>query len=143
MFLRKDLIDVARVEFARAIRITKTYVEVVSFTVPRVKSEFFQDDLFPDVRVTWEPALSGEKWLDDSNAVQEFISLKPPGMTNLSDAPKEAPKAMKYSSQAILSEKSDEEKKKELIDAMMGKLDVDDKLEQDNFEGVDEDEWDD
>lgn len=24
---------------------------------------------------------------------------------------------------------------------MMGKLDVDDKLEQDNFEGVDEDEW--
>ena len=29
----------------------------------------------------------------------------------------------------------------QLINAMMNKLDIDEKLEQDDFEGVDEDEW--
>lgn len=142
-FLRKDIIDVRKIEFARAARLNKSHIELISLTVPRVKMEYFQDDLFSDVRVSWNATMSGEEWLDGCDRAQEWISLQPTDMKKLSEAPKEAPKASKYCSQDILSEKTDEEKKSELINAMMDKLDVDDKLEQDNFEGVDEDEWDD
>lgn len=42
--------------------------------------EYFQDDIFPDVRVTWEASLTGEEWLDGNSADQKWISLKPSDM---------------------------------------------------------------
>lgn len=36
-FLRKDICDVREIEFAKAVRVTHTTMEQVSFTVPRVK----------------------------------------------------------------------------------------------------------
>jgi len=27
-----------------------------------VQVEYFQDDIFPDTKVTWEPALSADSW---------------------------------------------------------------------------------
>jgi len=140
--LQKDMLDVRKVEFAKAARLTKSSIELVSFTLPRVKVEYFQDDIFPDTRISWQPTLASAEWLNGDMSEVKKMSLKPNDMIKLSEAPKEAPKAAKYSSKDILSEKSDEEKKSELIGAMMGKLDVDHKLEQDHFEGVDEDEWD-
>ncbi|XP_065668969.1 coronin-7 isoform X2 [Hydra vulgaris] len=142
-FLQKNLLDVSKVEFAKAACLTKNNIEIISFTLPRTKTEFFQDDVFPETRVTWEQSLSGDDWLDGNLLPQKRISLQPFGMLKLSEAPKELPKASKYCSQSILAEKSDEDKKTELINAMMGKLEVDHKLEQDKFEGVDEEEWDD
>eukprot|EP00111_Clytia_hemisphaerica_P015915 TCONS_00047027-protein len=140
---QKNLLGIKNIEMARIVCLKKTNIELVSVTIPRVKPEFFQDDLFPDAQVTWEPAMTGEQWLDGNTTQPTKISLQPKGMKKLSEAPKEAPKAAKYSSQQILSAKSDEEKKAELINAMVGKLGLDDRLEQDDFEGVDEDEWDD
>merc|ERR1719245_2739603 len=46
-FLPKNVCSVRDVEFAKAYRLTDTSIEPISFTVPRVKTNFFQDDLFP------------------------------------------------------------------------------------------------
>ena len=99
-FLPKVLCDVRRVEIARAVRLLSDSLEPVFFTVPRAKvprtallqhgtelllsppqPEFFQDDIFCDTLVTWEPALSASGWLGGGNAVQASVSLRPQGMT--------------------------------------------------------------
>ncbi|GAB1598509.1 coronin-7-like, partial [Argonauta hians] len=141
-FLPKISCDVSQVEFAHAWRLLLTHLEPVSFKVPRVKSNFFQDDIFPDTKVLWEPALSGCDWLSGTDAEPSRISLKPENMEALSNAPTQSTKQKKYDSQDPEIFKTDEMKKKELIGAMTSKLDVrDDPLEQDLTEGVDSDEW--
>ncbi|XP_014784002.1 coronin-7 isoform X1 [Octopus bimaculoides] len=141
-FLPKIACDVSQVEFAHAWRLLLTHIEPVSFKVPRVKSNFFQDDLFPDTKVLWEPALSGSDWLSGVDAEASRISLKPGNMESLSKAPTPSAKQKKYDSTDPEIYKTDEMKKKELIGAMTSKLDVrEDPLEQDLTEGVDSDEW--
>ncbi|KAM3916335.1 coronin-7-like [Leptodactylus fuscus] len=142
-YLRKVDCTVPDVEIVRAIRLCHNSVEPVAFRVPRVKKEFFQDDLFPPSRVTWEPALTAEEWLSGKDKQQRSINLCPQGMTPVSQAPKEAPSKKYVPSSVYLQEKTDEQKKEELLSAMVAKLgNRDDPLPQDAFEGVDEDEWD-
>ena len=62
-FLPKNICDVKAVEFARAFRILDNSIEPVSFTVPRIKSTYFQDDIFPPTRVFWEPTMTADEWL--------------------------------------------------------------------------------
>ena len=59
----------------------------------------------------------------------------------MSEAPKQVAAPRKYESYKI--EKSDQEKKDELITAMMGKMGgyEEEKLPQEDQEGVDSDEW--
>lgn len=81
-FLMKNQCNVAAVEFAKALRLTNNTIEWLSFTVPRLKSELFQDDLFPATRVTWKPSMTAEEWFDvnvkDKLAIR--MSLQPEGM---------------------------------------------------------------
>ncbi|XP_063791045.1 coronin-7 [Pseudophryne corroboree] len=141
-YLRKLDCAVREVEVLRAIRLSSSSLEPVAFRVPRVKKEFFQEDVFPASRVTWEPALSSEEWLSGKDKQQRSISLCPEGMIPVSQAPKEAP-TKKVPSSVYIQEKTDEQKKEELLNAMVAKLgNRDDPLPQDAFEGVDEDEWD-
>ncbi|XP_021364093.1 coronin-7-like isoform X2 [Mizuhopecten yessoensis] len=143
-FLPKITCNPKEVEFARAWRLTSTSLEPISFTVPRVKMEYFQDDLFPDTRVTWEPTMTSDEWLSGLNNHARTISLQPRGMKKLSEAPVEAPKASKYDSYNPDTYKTDEQKKEELLSAMTNKLSVQgDPLPQDLAEGVDSDEWED
>ncbi|CAG5103997.1 Similar to CORO7: Coronin-7 (Bos taurus) [Cotesia congregata] len=77
-FLPKNKCDIASVEFASALRLTNNTIEPLSFTVPRIKSELFQDDLFPPTRVTWTPTLSSAEWFSGiqknmSNMVGDMI----------------------------------------------------------------------
>lgn len=46
-----------------------------------MQKEFFQDDVFPDTAVTWEPVLSAKAWLGGANGQLQLLSLQPPGMT--------------------------------------------------------------
>ncbi|CAJ0957485.1 unnamed protein product [Ranitomeya imitator] len=166
-YLRKVDCSVPDVEILRALRLCYSSVEPVAFRVPRVKKEFFQDDVFPPSRVTWEPALTAEEWLSGKDKQQPSISLCPQGMIPgnmngvvenynlsppqkkdkplydyLSQAPKEAPSKKFVPAAVYLQEKTDEQKKEELLSAMVAKLgNRDDPLPQDAFEGVDEDEW--
>ncbi|XP_022100301.1 coronin-7-like [Acanthaster planci] len=141
-FFPKKVCNVRDVEFAKAMRLTQTTIEPVTFMVPRVKKEYFQDDIFPDTRVTWESVLTSQEWLDGKNGVQRRISLCPPDMKLLSSIPKVAPAPKKYVAEVELSYKTDEQKKEELLSAMTNKLQAkDEPLPQDLCEGVDEDEW--
>nr|XP_046270726.1 coronin-7 isoform X1 [Scatophagus argus] len=143
-FLPKMECNVRDVEIAVGLMLTKTTIEPVAFRVPRVKKEFFQDDLYTDTAVCWEPALTASAWLSGSNGQHKKISLKPKDMTPVSEAPKEAPVRKYLPSSVYLEEKTDEQKKEELLSAMVAKLgNMDDPLPQESFEGVDEDEWDD
>ncbi|XP_070779150.1 coronin-7 [Enoplosus armatus] len=143
-FLPKTECNVRDVEIAVALMLTKTTIEPVAFRVPRVKKEFFQDDVFTDTVVCWEPALTASAWLSGSNGQHKKISLKPKDMTPVSEAPKEAPVRKYLPSSVYLEEKTDEQKKDELLSAMVAKLgNMDEPLPQESFEGVDEDEWDD
>jgi len=83
-FLPKNVVDVKNVEFARAYRLTNNTIEPISFTVPRVKTVYFQDDLFPDTKVLWEPTLSAEEWIQGSQKQAPLVSLCPEGMLALS-----------------------------------------------------------
>ncbi|XP_071976275.1 coronin-7-like isoform X1 [Engystomops pustulosus] len=142
-YLRKVDCAVSDVEILRAIRLCNNSAEPVAFRVPRVKKEFFQDDVFPPSRVTWEAALTAEEWLSGKDKQQRSINLCPEGMIPVSQAPKEAPTKKYVPSSVYLQEKTDEQKKEELLNAMVAKLgNRDDPLPQDAFEGVDEDEWD-
>ncbi|CAL8266572.1 unnamed protein product, partial [Gadus morhua 'NCC'] len=143
-FLPKTACDVREVEVARGLILTKTTIEPVAFKVPRVKKEYFQDDLFPETAVWWESSLSSSDWLAGSNGKHRTIKLRPSDMAPVSEAPKEVPVKKYMPSSYYLEEKTDEQKKDELLSAMVAKLgNMDDPLPQDGFEGVDEDEWDD
>ncbi|XP_061455796.1 coronin-7 isoform X1 [Rhineura floridana] len=142
-FLPKTECDVRDVEIARALRLRQTSIEPVAFQVPRVKKEFFQDDLYPPTEVWWEPALSAAAWLGGSNGQHQRLSLRPKDMTPVSKAPKDIPSKKSVPSSVYLEQKSDQQKKEELLSAMVAKLgNRDDPLPQDYFEGVDEEEWD-
>lgn len=143
-FLPKTECNVRDVEFAKALRLGTNSLEPFVFRVPRVKKEYFQDDIFPDTAVWWKPALSGKAWLSGSSGRHQKISLQPKDMTPVSLAPKEIPVRKYAPSSVYLEEKTDEQKKEELLSAMVSKLgNLDDPLPQEAFEGVDEEEWND
>ncbi len=88
--------DVRAAEIAKAYRLTKdNRVEKISFTVPRVKLGFFQDDIFPLTLDRSKPYLSARQWFNygngtdiDSSSSFEFnyINLQPANMDKLTDA---------------------------------------------------------
>uniref|UniRef100_A0A6Q2XGM6 Coronin n=1 Tax=Esox lucius TaxID=8010 RepID=A0A6Q2XGM6_ESOLU len=144
-FLPKTECDVRDVEVARGLRLSKTSIEPVAFKVPRIRKEFFQDDVYPETAVWWESSLTASAWLAGSDGKYRHISLKPKDMTPVSEAPKEVQVRKYLPSSHYLEEKTDEQKKDELLSAMIGKLGnmEENPLPQESFQGVDEDEWDD
>ncbi|XP_015123102.1 coronin-7 isoform X2 [Diachasma alloeum] len=155
-FLAKNKCDVASVEFASALRLTNNTIEPLSFTVPRIKSELFQDDLFPPTRVTWKPSMGAGEWFSGANKQATRISLKPPGMDCLSEnqgsgivtAPVSAKGQFAVSQQAFGRLNSNEwykAKHDEIQKNMSNSLGemIQCSLEQDHMEGVEEHEWDD
>uniref|UniRef100_A0A674IQV1 Coronin n=1 Tax=Terrapene triunguis TaxID=2587831 RepID=A0A674IQV1_9SAUR len=143
VFLPKTECDVREVEFARALRLRQSSIEPVAFRVPRVKKDYFQDDIYPATAVCWEPALRAAAWRAGTNGQHRTISLQPQDMTPVSAAPQDVPTRKYVPASVYLEEKSDEQKKEELLSAMVAKLgNRDDPLPQESFEGVDEAEWD-
>ncbi|XP_011637681.1 coronin-7 isoform X2 [Pogonomyrmex barbatus] len=158
-FLPKNKCDVASVEFASALRLTNNTIEPLSFTVPRIKSELFQDDLFPPTKVIWKPTLSASEWFNGGNKQPSRISLKPPGMDNLTEnqsqnavtppqiasKPLSTPFGITAQPFNRLGWNPDIKAKQEEIQKTMSHF-VGDviqcSLEQDHMEGVEEHEWD-
>ena len=149
----KNALNVREVEFARGYRLTSTGITPISFTVPRVKSTYFQDDIFPPTRVLWRSAVSGEDWVAGSEAQPEWVSLKPADMPSLSSGGTQggltsAPVINKTQNQKpnnIISSLSKDEAKevgKDLTKAVSEILETNEILEQDNMEGVEDKDWD-
>ncbi len=81
-FLPKAMCDVTKVEVACGVRLTSSSVEGFVVRVPRTRTTYFQDDLYPDTLCVEEPGLSAEEWLTGTNVMQKLHSLKPPNMKN-------------------------------------------------------------
>ncbi|XP_064481364.1 coronin-7-like isoform X2 [Ornithodoros turicata] len=157
-FLPKVACNIGEVEFAKAFRLTTTTVEPLSFKVPRLRSELFQDDLFPDTRVTWEPAMTSTEWFSGGCRQASLVSLRPSGMELLSEAPEVRPPAphvprmtlpdvnLEFEGDLTLSSsliESNREKEEQIINSMKSRIaNQDAALPQDTFEGVDPKEWD-
>ncbi|XP_011177590.1 coronin-7 isoform X3 [Zeugodacus cucurbitae] len=146
-FLTKNHCDVASVEFSKAYRLTNTTIEPLSFTVPRIKSELFQDDLFPPTRVTWKPTMSADEWFACNDRKATKLSLQPEGMEALSSIQQVAPaKKIEHagngsSGGALTRAEFEKNKQQEIQKSVSARLEYNTKLEQDDMEGVDENEW--
>ncbi|XP_037724374.1 coronin-7 isoform X3 [Drosophila subpulchrella] len=143
-FLTKNHCDVASVEFSKAYRLTNTTIEPLSFTVPRIKSELFQDDLFPPTRITWSATLSAEDWFASNDKAAPKVSLKPEGMETLSSIQQVPAQPVKKPDHAQFGgQKSEYEinKQQEIQKSVSARMEFTTKLEQDDMEGVDENEW--
>ncbi|CCO25661.1 Coronin-7 [Caenorhabditis elegans] len=79
-FHQKLKCNVMAVEFQVCWRLSDKNLEKITFRVPRIKKDVFQDDLFPDSLVTWEPVTTGTKWMLGEQAAPVFRSLKPDGV---------------------------------------------------------------
>ncbi|RZC40501.1 coronin-7 [Asbolus verrucosus] len=160
-FLPKNVCDVSNVEFAKALRLTNNTIEPLSFSVPRIKTELFQDDLFPPTRVVWKPVLSSSEWFSGRDKAPQRISLKPEGMDLLSESQGQVNSTERtinksastpfigasqpYNRLGWNAEITGQTKLKqeEIQRSVSNRLEVNLKLEQDDMEGVDEKEWND
>ncbi|CAG9860814.1 unnamed protein product [Phyllotreta striolata] len=154
-FLPKNACDVANVEFAKAFRLTNNSIEPLSFTVPRLKTELFQDDLFPPTRITWSPTMSSSEWFGGKEKAPAKVSLQPSGMELLSECqgqPNSERTINKSASSPFIGlshgrvgwdvDSSDVKcKQDEIKKSVSSKLQFNMALEQDAMEGVDEKEW--
>ncbi|XP_063231894.1 coronin-7 [Bacillus rossius redtenbacheri] len=141
-FLPKNVCDVGAVEFARALRLSNATIQPLSFAVPRVKSDLFQDDLFPPTKVTWQPCLSSAEWFSGLDRQPPRVSLKPRAMESLSEAsPQRAPSVPERGPWCADVPGSVKEKQEQIQRAVSRRMELNLKLEQDDMEGVDDKEW--
>lgn len=81
-FLPKQSVDVRKVEVARAYRLTPTSIQNVSFTIPRAKMDFFQDDIFPPTldKLAPSPDVGPQEWRSGRDVEARYVDLRPEGM---------------------------------------------------------------
>ena len=80
-FLPKQAVDVKSVEVAKAYRLTPNTIQSVSFSIPRAKSDYFQDDIFPPTLDRLEPSnVTATEWVQGSNAEPAYVDLQPEGL---------------------------------------------------------------
>jgi len=85
-FLPKVYCDIKAAEIARAYRLTKdNRIERMSFSVPRVKLGYFQDDIYPDTIDRLKPYLSASEWFAGAKFQFNYISLQPENMERLTE----------------------------------------------------------
>ncbi|CAH1716522.1 unnamed protein product [Chironomus riparius] len=156
-FLPKNQCDVASVEFAKCYRLTNNSIEPLSFTVPRIKIDYFQDDLFPPTRMVWNPTMTSTEWFEQNDKPAVKVSLKPKDMEPLSSLsrpneskiidmkPVDETSYMKNSNSNNGQNWTEEELKSKTDDlkkSVSARVSVNYALEQDRMEGVDPEEWD-
>lgn len=121
-FFPKTACDVRKVEVARALRLTAKTLEDVTFTIPRNKPQFFQDDIYVDTQDP-TPVTLAEQWINGDNTPPRKISLRPDGMQPLSEAP--APTVVKKKFVPAAQVMSEEEKKQKEMDALFARAQAD------------------
>lgn len=116
-FFHKTTVDVTKVEILRSIRVGKTSVVPISWTLPRKRKEFFQDDVYPDTAARTPLFASADaffEWDGSTVVTPALVSLNPNNMALLSTAPPEAltERQLKYHAQVKKMETPDEAGKK-------------------------------
>ncbi|ORX39705.1 putative actin cross-linking [Kockovaella imperatae] len=130
-FLPKRMVDVKKVEVAKALRLTAKSIEEVSFTIPRNRPDFFQDDIFRDTLDNETPSQTAEEWLGGEDAEHKYLNLCPPGMTALSVAP-QTPAKNKPKFVPAKDIMTEEEKKKQEMDKLFARAKLDDSSDEED-----------
>lgn len=81
-FAPKHTVDTNSCEIMRAVKLTNSTVDIISFRVPR-KADMFQDDIYPDC-VANVPAMRADEWLGGGNAEPVRVPIKKVGSANFS-----------------------------------------------------------
>jgi coronin-7 len=77
--LPKIGVDVADVEILKGFRTTQTSVEIASIKVPRVKKDYFQDDIFSDTLDYKNSAVKFADWQKTDSPIKLVkVSIQPP-----------------------------------------------------------------
>eukprot|EP01117_Protostelium_nocturnum_P002563 TRINITY_DN1329_c0_g1_i4.p1 TRINITY_DN1329_c0_g1~~TRINITY_DN1329_c0_g1_i4.p1 ORF type:complete len:956 (-),score=442.62 TRINITY_DN1329_c0_g1_i4:269-3136(-) len=144
--LPKKMCNVKTCEVASYLKLSGETVEQLHFNVPRTKMEFFQDDIFPPTRQVDKPVISADDWFSGKNAKPEFVSLKPAGMTPLSEVAKER-KEKKYDFATERAREDTAFTKEKLMDRFFAQTGEyretqGQKLKQELMEGTEDSEWD-
>jgi len=89
-FTHKTNVDTKKVEIARCLRVNQKTIVPVTWTLPRRRKQFFQDDLY-STTLSPDPIFRAQAFFDwDGDKVEgKQVSLRPPGMELLSNAPEE------------------------------------------------------
>ncbi|KAN0064848.1 hypothetical protein ACQY0O_001905 [Thecaphora frezii] len=121
-FLSKKDVDPRKVEIAISYRIEKGEIRRVSWTVPRLRSEYFQDDIFVPTRDTTQPLTTATRWLSGQAEKRRpaYLDLRPSDMEPLSQAP-EIKKESKLLKGPIAKELTEEERKEKILDGIFKK----------------------
>ena len=128
--LPKRHCNVMNVEVSKLLKLTVDSVTPITFTLPRAEplKRFFQDDVFGAVRSKesnatihdWKSSMANPSALDSSFLMPLLESLKPAGVTSLSDKPVEV--ASKPSSVRLREEIKKEEDDKRIRNDAFTKL---------------------
>ena len=114
--LPKPSCNVANVETMKVLRLTSSYLDPISFVLPRADplKAYFQDDVFPPARAPVN-AVSAADWMNGEDAPEiPPLSLQPEGMTPISQKPPEERKLSKAQETRIkIAEQQQEDKKNE------------------------------
>ena len=97
-YLKKEDCNVKEVEIMHLVLLTGEPPSTIcrnTIYVPRVRLNYFQDDIFPPTR-RMVPVYSLDEWKNGEVKLAEYISLQPSDMQKLSEAPPENERA-KYS----------------------------------------------
>ena len=80
-FSPKQAVDVKKVEIAHAYRLTPNTIQSVSFSIPRAKLDYFQDDIFPPTLERLKPSdVTATEWIQGKNATATYVDLQPAGL---------------------------------------------------------------
>ncbi|KAI8908919.1 hypothetical protein EDD86DRAFT_206423 [Gorgonomyces haynaldii] len=74
-FLPKKYCDVNKIEILRGFRLCPNHVETLSVVVPRLKTEFFQDDIYNPTLDTEKPSLEIDQFLKGEKPHFHFVDL--------------------------------------------------------------------
>eukprot|EP01107_Rhizomastix_libera_P001302 TRINITY_DN1212_c0_g1_i1.p1 TRINITY_DN1212_c0_g1~~TRINITY_DN1212_c0_g1_i1.p1 ORF type:complete len:953 (-),score=271.28 TRINITY_DN1212_c0_g1_i1:66-2846(-) len=88
-FMPKTFCNVKTCELMQSARLVgapPSTVERISFIVPRTRTEYFQDDIFPPTR-TDKPTFTAPEWFASEKKEVASINRQPTGMKKLSEAP--------------------------------------------------------
>lgn len=142
-------LDMEAIEVSRFWRLTQNNIEPISFSVPRNRREFFQDDLYP---LCWDDehaCLKASEWfMGLKDAVpRRCVDLCPKDKTKLSAAPAEKKEPPKYALASGELPKTETERQEQFLNSVFqnarDEQEENEPLPQDLMEGVDSDEWDD
>ena len=81
----KTSCDVMKIEIAKFYKLTQDAVHLIVFSVPRVRKEYFQDDLYPESLDLTKPVLSTDQFLQKWEYEPSYKDLCPEGVQRNSE----------------------------------------------------------